>query len=239
MTVWIIWYWEFWKFIHMLLSASGIDHVRIYTKWNCKHESTCSLQDVCSSDFVIVCVPISVYIDTLRTIIPLLWNSSVLCDICTIKTLPVKFLSTYENVQYICTHPMFWPESYKKSNDSLTWLRLVICAHTLRKTLYDSILDFLSSLWLTIIHMHYEAHDKKIAETLFLTHFVWQIISYAWFDRTNIDTVSFQYLMDATECVAWDGSLFKDVRIHNPYCSQMIKKFLSSQNVVLSKLWGW
>src|SRR4029077_1431406 len=87
-----------------------------------------------------------------------------------------------------------------------------------------------------VIEMTAEEHDKHLAETLFLTHFVGQVVARGGFDRTAIDTVSFGYLMDATESVKHDTALFQDVYTFNPYCEEVLKKFEVAEAEVHSLL---
>jgi prephenate dehydrogenase len=90
-------------------------------------------------------------------------------------------------------------------------------------------MSWLQSLGLLTIIMLSDKHDEHLAETLFLTHYVGQIVAEAGFDRTTIDTVSFGFLMDAVESVKNDRQLFLDVWRYNPYCKAMITKFHQAQ----------
>jgi hypothetical protein len=63
-----------------------------------------------------------------------------------------------------------------------------------------------------------------LAETLFLTHYVAQMVAAGGFVRTDIDTLSFGYLMDAVESVKGDTELFRDVFAFNPYCRETIAR---------------
>ena len=42
---------------------------------------------------------------------------------------------------------------------------------------------------------------------------------------TDIDTLSFGFLMDAVESVKSDTELFRDVFAFNPYCEEIIARF--------------
>jgi hypothetical protein len=71
-----------------------------------------------------------------------------------------------------------------------------------------------------------------LAETLFLTHYVSQIVAKGGFVRTDIDTLSFGYLMDAVESVRGDTELFRDVFAFNPYCQDIIRRFETAEGEV-------
>ena len=95
---------------------------------------------------------------------------------------------------------------------------------------------FLNILGFDIVEMTGLEHDTHLAETLFLTHFIGQVISDAKFDRTKIDTVSFGYLMDAVESVRHDRALFQDVFRYVPHCKAVLKRFGLSVEHVLNFL---
>ena len=58
------------------------------------------------------------------------------------------------------------------------------------------------------------------------------MVTYGNFIRTNIDTVSFGFLMDAVESVQNDTELFKDVYTYNPYCKEVIARFEQAEQAV-------
>ena len=96
----------------------------------------------------------------------------------------------------------------------------------------------LKGLGLNVMEMTPQAHDRMLAETLFLTHYVAQALARGCFVRTDIDTLSFGFLMDAVESVKSDTELFKDVFAFNPYCEEIIARFEKAEaevHVLLEK----
>jgi prephenate dehydrogenase len=83
-----------------------------------------------------------------------------------------------------------------------------------------------------------ETHDRELAETLFLTHYIGQIVARGGFERTEIDTLSFGYLMDAVDSVRHDGRLFEEVYRFNSYCRQVIDRFDASEGAVRDEMLG-
>ena len=124
------------------------------------------------------------------------------------------------DLPFVAMHPMFGPESYAKRDGDVTGLRIVITGHNLAPEHYTSLCEKLSEVGFSLIESTADAHDKELAETLFLTHYVGQVIAQGGFARTEIDTVSFGFLMDAVDSVRHDGQLFEEVYRHNPYCQQ-------------------
>lgn len=233
-TIWIIWYGQFWKFIHELCKIYFPDiEVLISSRTFDKAQP---FDQVCKADIVFPCGPIKYMQQQLEDIIPLLWEDSILWEVTTVKVMPVKILHKNTNINYIASHPMFGPESYSKNWDSLTWCTIAWCEDTLSIESREVFQSKLREFGLNIVDLSADQHDKHLAETLFLTHYVSQIIYQAWFDRSKIDTLSFGYLMDAVESVKDNEWLFKDVRNFNPYCKEVVERFAKTNKDILESL---
>lgn len=192
-----------------------------------------TLAETAQCDAVILTVPIPAFEETLQKTLPLMRKDTVIVDISTVKMHTVKALKKFATSRsWVATHPMWGPESYEKKGRSVAGLRIVVCEHTLPKADYAKAKKTLSKLGFDVVEMTAENHDRHLAETLFLTHFVGQIIHRAGFDRTAIDTVSFGFLMDAVESVKHDTKLFRDVFQFNPYCREAVKRFELSEKEV-------
>jgi prephenate dehydrogenase len=183
-----------------------------------------ALKAACLADLVFLCVPIAAYADVARRIAPLLGPGSIVVDIATVKSHTVKVLKDAGIPRFISTHPMLGPYSYEKHGRSLAGLRIAVCDSTLRESEYARIVSWLRVLGLVVLELTPDEHDKLIAETLFLTHLIGQIVHKGGFERTSIDTVSFGYLMDAVESVAHDEALFRDVYEFDPYCEEVLSR---------------
>lgn len=184
------------------------------------------LEEVCQSDVVIIAVSIRAFSGVLAQVLPLLKPGAILIDVNTVKAHPAKLLrETAKGVRYVTSHPMFGPYSFEKQGASLKDLRLVIADHTLAPEEMADAIAWLKGLGLNVMEMTPEAHDRMLAETLFLTHYVAQAIARGGFVRTDIDTLSFGFLMDAVESVKSDTELFRDVFAFNPYCEEIIRRF--------------
>lgn len=194
------------------------------------------LEDVCKSDILILCVPISAFQDLVTKIKPLLGEHTIVCDVATVKKYPISILRESAIPRFIATHPMFGPYSYEKLGKSLKGLRIAVCDSSLSQDEYANAINFFGDIGLTVLEMTPDEHDKLIAETLFLTHLVGQIVKQGKFERTSIDTLSFGFLMDAAESVAHDDFLFRDVFKYNPYCREVLKRFESVENMIAASL---
>lgn len=238
-TVGIVGYGSFGKLVATLLKrfAPALE-VRIYSS---KHEPDgkefFSLAETASSDVVVLTVPMSAFEDVLLKVLPLTRPDSVLVDVSTVKVHTVNLLKKHApQKQWIATHPMWGPESYEKKKGDVSGFRIVIAESTLPKERVQALSETLKKIGFDVVSVDADTHDKHLAETLFLTHFVGQVIARAGFDRTEIDTVSFGYLMDAVESVKHDEALFRDVFRFNPYCKEVLEKFGIAQEEVRGML---
>ena len=235
----IIGYGAFGQLVHELLSrfAPSID-VRVFSSRREPDGKTFfSLEETASCDAVFFCVPISAFEETVQKALPHLRPDTVLVDIATVKVHTVNILKKLAAGRpYVATHPMWGPESVEKRGGNVTGLRIVIADHSIPANGYASLKAALESIGFIVIETTAEAHDMHLAATLFLTHYVGQIVSRAGFDRTDIDTVSFGYLMDAVESVKNDTALFADVFKYNPYCEDVLDRFEEKEEEVRALL---
>ncbi len=194
------------------------------------------ISEVCKTDLLILCVPISAYKGTIEKIAPLLAENTLVCDIATVKKHTAELLRTKNISRYISIHPMFGPYSYAKHGNSLEGLRMVFCETSLGTDERADVITFFKNHGLSVLEMTADEHDKLSAETLFLTHLVGQAVKKGNFHRTDLDTLSFGYLMDVVESVAHDDELFHDVFKYNPYCKEVLARFEKAEQATAQSL---
>lgn len=235
-SIWIIWRWSFWQFINTLIDQySPNTPRRVYDPYkDSPREST--LQEVCSCDILFLAVPIRNFEQTLIDCKSHIGENTILIDVCTIKVYSQGCLQKYlPNQSYLCTHPMFGPYSYAQQW-TLKDLRLVICSHTLSNEEYEKILSLTRLLQLTVVECSADQHDQMLARSLFLTHYLTQIVVEAGLENTQIDTISFGNLMDVVASVRNDTQLFHDVRTYNPYCKKLVDQFSLAKKSIDKRL---
>ncbi len=192
-----------------------------------------SLEETCQCDVVIIAVSIRAFEETLLKILPLLKPGAILVDVNTVKEHPARLLAQHAGARaWVATHPMFGPFSFEKQGGTLNGLRLVIAENNLPPETLAAAMAWLKGLDLDVITMSAEAHDRMLAETLFLTHYVAQMVASGGFVRTDIDTLSFGFLMDAVESVKSDTELFRDVFAFNPWCRDTIARLEMAETEV-------
>lgn len=233
-SVGIVGYGHFGKFVHELAQRFfPAAELRIFSRGVEPDGNFQNLDVVAKSDVVILCGSIRSYESQLDAVLPLLGEQTVLVDVATVKKHTNElFRARLGDRPFLCTHPMFGPESYQKQGGDVSGLRIVVTDHTLPAQQYQTLRNLFSSLGFLIIELTADEHDRYLAETLFLTHYVGQSILKAGFKRTDMDTVSFSFLMDAVESVKDDGQLFADVYRFNPYCEAVAKRLHGAQEEV-------
>lgn len=239
MTIGIVGYGSFGKLAHTLLQRFAPEiEVRVHSsRFPADQKTFFSLEETAASDALMLCVPIRSMEETLARVLPHVRPDTVLVDVATVKLYTAELFARLAPAQpYLATHPMFGPESYSKKNGAVAGFRIVITGHRLDAVAYAALVARLRTAGFDVVETTPEQHDKHLAETLFLTHFVGQIINRAGFNRTVIDTVSFGYLMDAMESVHQDTELFKDVFAYNPFCRGVLERFEEAENQVQNLL---
>lgn len=192
-----------------------------------------ALEETAGCDVLFLAVPIHAFEENIAKVLPHAKPETVLVDVATVKVHTVEVLKRLAGKQpYIAAHPMWGPESYEKRGGDVSGFRIVLADHSLSEGAYAALKDSLRSVGFDVVEMSAAQHDKHLAETLFLTHFIGQIVSDAGFNRTEIDTVSFGFLMDAVESVKHDTALFKDVYRFNPFCGEILGRFKVSEEQI-------
>jgi len=234
----IIGYGDFGKFLHELLSVH-FPHIKVKvtsSRSTPDGQLFFPIEEVCGADVLFLAVPISAFQEVVEKILPYLGRQTIVCDISTVKKHTVSILRDCKVPRFVATHPMFGPYSYEKQRKSLKNLKITVCDDTLSPKEHSLAVKFFRGMGLNVLEMTPDDHDRLVAETLFLTHLVGQIVKRGKFERTSIDTISFGFLMDATESVAHDDVLFREVFTYNPYCKEVLSRFESVEKQVAESL---
>ena len=195
-----------------------------------------SLEEVCRQKIVILAVPISGIQDVLEKIAPLLTNDALVVDVCSVKVYPVQWMKEIlpDHVSILATHPMFGPDSAAKT---LVGSKIVLCKVRIDDEHYSQIKSYLASRQLTVIETTPEEHDKEIAVSLALTHFIGRSLSEFGASQQLIDTEGYKRLLHILEVVDHDTwQLFLDMNHYNPYAREKRKVFLDAMQSIEEKL---
>lgn len=184
------------------------------------------VEQVAMSDAVVLAVPISAYESVLTELLPSLRPESTLIDIATVKEHTVNAIKKIApNQRFISMHPMFGPESYRKREGNVEGFKVVVTDSNIPEEELSAFQQTLTGQGIEVISMTSEEHDRELANSLFITHLIGQVLSRAGLKRTTIDTVSFSWLMDAVESVQNDAKLFQEVFKYNRFCAEVLERF--------------
>jgi prephenate dehydrogenase len=195
-----------------------------------------SLAEVCAQPFLVLCVPISAMRENLKKIAPLIAPETVVIDVCSVKKYPVEWMEELlpDHAAILGTHPMFGPDS---AAESLEGCKMVLCNVSTRPGIYRKIYDYLLGKRLEVIEASTEEHDRQIAVSLSLTHFIGRSLAEFGAEKLKIDTEGYQrltYTLDVVEHDTWQ--LFRDMHQFNPYAREIREKFMAAMGRIDEKL---
>ena len=197
-----------------------------------------SLEVACRQKIVILSVPISVFRDTLETIAPLLAPDTLVIDVCSVKEYPVRLMKELlpEQVSILATHPMFGPDS---AAHALQGRKIVVCTERINVSAYQKIKAYLVSKGLTVIETTPETHDRQIAVSLALTHFIGRSLAEFGATPLDVDTEGYQRLLHVLGVVENDTwQLFEDMNTYNPYAAESRSAFMAAVQRIHQRLVG-
>jgi prephenate dehydrogenase len=195
-----------------------------------------SLETVCRQEIVIPCVPISVFEGVMQDIAPLLRPDALIVDVCSVKEYPVRLMTDIlpQTVSILATHPMFGPDS---ASDSLEGCKICLCQVRVAEKKYQRIKACLTEKGLVVIEATPEQHDRQIATSLSLTHFIGRTLSEYGAKQLDIDTEGYKRLLHILEVVERDTwQLFLDMHHYNPYAQKKRLAFMEVMQDINSRL---
>lgn len=190
------------------------------------HKKFFGLNEVCQTELIIPCVPISAFREVLKQIRPVISPESTVMDICSVKVYPVKWLRSVlgKRTKIIASHPVFGPDSTKNGKE-LKGMNLMLYNISAEKKLYAFIKLFWKKLGVNVVEITPEEHDRYSAYTINYNHLIGRIGERIGIKPTPIDTKGFKVIYDALQYVTNDSwQLFSDMQTFNPYAREMRKK---------------
>jgi len=195
-----------------------------------------TLEEVCRQKMVILSVPISTMRETLKRIASLLHADTMVIDVCSVKVYPVEWMKELlpPSVSLLGTHPMFGPDS---AANSLLDRKIVLCRVRIGDERYEEVKGYLTGKGLNVIEATPEAHDRQIAVSLALTHFIGRGLDEFGAKELTIDTEGYKRLLHILEVVTHDTwQLFEDMYRFNPYAREERLAFMAALKRLEEKL---
>ncbi len=189
-----------------------------------------TLAQACAQDVVVLCVPMADFEDVVRSIATLVRPNALVVDTCSVKEYPVRALKRWlpKNVSLLGAHPNFGPDS---AGASLQGRTVVLCRVRMTQSLYRRAQRALERKGLAVVELTPREHDRRMASSLVLTHFIGRgLIAYGA-KTTGVDTEGYKRLLLILETVRNDSwQLFLDMNRFNSFAEPMRRRFLSALN---------
>lgn len=188
-----------------------------------------SLQEVAQADVLFILVPISEFEKSCVEIKKLLNPTTLVVDCCSVKLHPVEvmqrvFLATQP---LLATHPLFGPDSVKK-NGGLAGHKIVICPLQPEGDKQSQLQSIFQTMGLTILTTTPEDHDRQMAHSQGLVHFLGRGFQALELHHQELATPDFEALLNIDSMVAHDTwQLFLDMHQHNPFAVEMRHKLIN------------
>ena len=187
-----------------------------------------AIEEVCRQKMVILSVPISTMQETLNRIAPLLQSDTLVIDVCSVKVYPVEWMKELlpPAISLLGTHPMFGPDS---AAESLLDRKIVLSRVRIDEEHYQKVKKYLVGKGLNVIEATPEEHDRQIAVSLALTHFIGRGLDEFGAKDLIIDTEGYKRLLHILGVVTHDTwQLFRDMYRYNPYAREECQSFMAA-----------
>ena len=189
---------------------------------------TADMSRVLSADIVFLSVPISNLERLCRTISPLLNPKTLVADVCSVKTLPVRVLKNIlpQNQPILATHPLFGPDS-EKINNGLGGFKIVVCKVSKAGPHGKKLMGIFKKMKLKVIFTSSQEHDRQMAKSQALVHFIGRGLAKLKLKPEEISTPDYDSLVRMNNMVNNDTrQLFFDMQNKNPYAAAVRRKLI-------------
>jgi len=187
-------------------------------------------------EYVIFAVPMENFEEVLLEVSSFIPSDAVVLDVCSLKMFACEAMKDIlpDDVEIIGTHPLFGPQS---APNGVEGQRIVLCNVSAREETIVRITDFLNKVGLHVYNCSPEFHDKQMAVSQALTHFIGRIAEKMNLQRIPLATKSYDDLYDIIELVKGGSpELFRNMQQMNPFAAHVNKDFLAAGNQLFSEL---
>ncbi|XP_050209943.1 arogenate dehydrogenase 1, chloroplastic-like [Mercurialis annua] len=226
---------------HIIRATSRSDHSKL-----CKDMGISYFRDILSffeADHEVILISTSIL--SLQEVInsmplrSLKGRPILFVDVLSVKEYPRDVLLKVlpEEIDILCTHPMFGPESGKDGWKDLAFVYDKVRVRDLATC--SNFLQIFESEGCRMLEMSCEEHDRIAAKTQFLTHTIGRTLSEMEIKSTPMSTKGFETLVrlkDGTEKNSFD--LFSGLFLCNRFAKQELKNLEIALEKVKQKLSG-
>lgn len=184
-----------------------------------------TLREVARARLVLLTVPIRALEATIRELVPHLRRGTIVADTASVKVWPARWLLSHlpSEIEVVASHPLFGPDS---ARHGIRGCKLFLAPLRLRHP--RALRRFLEALGLEVIAATPEEHDREMAETQALTHWLGRGLEEFGAGPRRLDTLGYRRLLEILEYVRHDSiELFQDLERLNPYAEEARARFLA------------
>ena len=195
-----------------------------------------TLEKACEQDVLILCVPISEFEKLVRRVRRWVRPDALVIDVCSVKEHPVRVMKALlpRTVDILATHPNFGPDS---AGESLRGRKLIACKVRVSGERYRKFRRAVEKKGLVVVEMSAREHDRRMASSLVLTHFIGRALIRYGAEPTGVDTEGYQRLLRILQTVQNDTwQLFADMNRYNAFAPRVRRAFLAAIGSVDRKL---
>lgn len=195
-----------------------------------------SIEDTCKSRVIILAVPMESLEKMLENIKSKVSKDTLVLDVCSLKMFACesmkRILST--DVEIIGTHPLFGPQSAPKC---INGMKIALVNVSAREETFLKVKEFCEGLGLKVIVTTAEEHDKQMAVSQALTHFIGQTAKAMNLERVELSTKTFDDLMKIIDIIKNDTpALFNNMQTMNPFAKKSREEFVKEAEKLNSQL---
>ncbi len=187
-----------------------------------------SVKEAASKKIVILSVPIPSLKTVLHKIKNSLSNDSIILDVCSTKILPCKWMKDIlpTKTEIIGTHPLFGPQSGK---NGIRGLKIVVCQVRAKKETILKVNEMFKSIGLDVIRTSPIEHDKAMASSHALLHFITIPIINLGIKDQEIKISALDKVLELIDTFKDDSpELFISVQNFNPEAKKLRKRFIDA-----------
>ncbi len=185
-----------------------------------------TLPEVAQKPIVLLCIPISQVESICHQLKPYMRPGQLVLDTCSVKERPLRAMSRIlpQFVEILGTHPLFGPDS---ARTGIEGMKIVICQQRCRQQ--RKIKFYLESLGLKVIEATAQQHDRQMAESQALFHFLARGVAQLRISPDVISTPGPAKMFQDFGDVRNDSlQLFRDLQRFNPFAPSVRRKLIDS-----------
>lgn len=233
---------RFGQFLHKYLTEYSFDVISVSVEDGIKKENEFFSTKM---DAVIFCNSINSFEEVISKIPSDFFKDKLIIDVLSVKEYPLEIYKKYDITENILfTHPMFGPDSVftntLHTNRVNNWenKNFVYYPHNINLVdVFSKFMMFLHDLECNLILMNPVDHDKYVAESQFVTHFIGRSLKELSLKTTPVNTSNYDNLLSLIKNVGNDSfELFKGMTLKNNYTLPVIDKIVYSVHKIKNML---